>query len=301
MNDVVQYKPPLNAGGRPQAIVPQNLEEAYRLATAVCKAKMAPKGLDTPESALIAILHGLEIGLPPMTALQRIAVVNGRPTLWGDVAIALVRRSGLCENIKETTEGTGDNRAAVCEAKRRGEPGIVKRRFSVADARIAGLWNKEGPWRQYPDRMLQMRARAFCLRDLFADVLGGLYLREELDDGNSQRDPIGLPPPPANGPSAPEPPPPEPLARQELRKALQASVELADEQRADNQKPPALDLNTAEGRLTLFENMASKATTVDMLETAYDQTIKEIESSMFPPDLDEALRIFRWRKAELEG
>lgn len=198
MTNVAKIEPrersaPMMAGGAVRAIVPQSMEEAYRLATAICKAGMAPKGLDTAEKAMIAIMHGLEIGMTPMAALQRIAVVNGRPTIWGDAAIGLVRGSGLCEFVRETMAGEGDQRVAKCEAKRKGEPEAVTRTFSVADARKAGLWGKSGPWSQFPDRMLQLRARAFALRDGFADVLGGMYLREELDDQTPVRD--GAPPP----------------------------------------------------------------------------------------------------------
>lgn len=194
----IEPRPSLAAGARPTAIVPTDMDSAYRLAKAVCMAGMAPKGLDTPEKAMVAILHGLEIGLTPMAALQRIAVVNGRPTIWGDGAMGLVRGSGACEWVRERIDGTGDAMTAVCEAKRKGEPEPIVGEFSVDDAKKAGLWGKSGPWQQYPKRMLQMRARAFALRDGFADVLGGLYLREEIEDSaDPQRDtPRRAPPPP---------------------------------------------------------------------------------------------------------
>ena len=226
---VIDPRPALTAGARPMAIVPTDMDSAYRLANAVCVAGMAPKGLDTPEKAMVAIMHGLEIGLTPMAALQRIAVVNGRPTIWGDGAIGLVRGSGLCEWIKERIDGDGENRVAVCEAKRRGEPEATVRKFSVADAKQAGLWKKAGPWVQYADRMLQMRARAFALRDLFADVLGGLYIREEIEDHA---------PAAADAPRAPNvpriAPPPPPLAA-----PVDAKPELeAPTQRAAAPPPP---------------------------------------------------------------
>jgi hypothetical protein len=170
----------LMAGSRPKPIVPKSLSEAYRIAQAVCAAKMAPKGLDTPEACMIAIMHGLELGLSPLSALQRIAVINGRPTIWGDGALAIVKASGFCEAIEEWIEGDKhETLNAVCNVMRRGDIIPVERRFSVEDAKRAKLWGKPGPWSDYPKRMLQMRARAFALRDAFPDVLGGLYLTEE--------------------------------------------------------------------------------------------------------------------------
>ena len=182
-----EHRPPLQAGASVAAIVPQTMDEVFRLAKAVCAAGWAPKGMDRPESCAVAIMHGLEIGLKPLTALQRIAVVNGRPTLWGDGAMSLVRASGLCSGVDETITGTGDARTATCSAHRKGEAKAIVRTFSVADAKKAGLWGKSGPWSQYPDRMLQMRARAFALRDGFADVLGGFYMREEIEEDDDKR------------------------------------------------------------------------------------------------------------------
>lgn len=171
----------------------RTMDDAWRFSQAVCSAGMAPvvgKGgqrMD-PGQVMIAIQLGAEIGLPPMTALKNIAVFNGRPTIWGDALLALVERHGLMESIDETISGTGDQRTATCTVRRRGRSYDTVRTFSVADAKKAGLWGKPGPWQAYPDRMLQLRARGFALRDTFPDALGGFMLTEEAQDIDVEAD-----------------------------------------------------------------------------------------------------------------
>jgi hypothetical protein len=158
-------------------------DDAFRFAAMVAKSDFAPKDFrGKPESCLLAIQHGSEIGLSPMQSLQNIACINGRPSIWGDAALALCLASPVCDGIHETIEGDGDNMTAVCQTSRKGKDANVVGRFSVADAKKAGLWGKSGPWTQYPKRMLQLRARGFALRDAFPDVLKGLVTAEEAQD-----------------------------------------------------------------------------------------------------------------------
>ena len=160
-----------------------SFDDAYRFATMVAKSDFAPKDFKgKPESCLLAIQHGSEIGLSPMQSLQNIACINGRPAIWGDAALALCLASPVCDGIHELIEGDGDNMTAVCQTSRKGKDANVVGRFSVADAKRAGLWGKSGPWTQYPRRMLQLRARGFALRDAFPDVLKGLVTAEEAQD-----------------------------------------------------------------------------------------------------------------------
>jgi hypothetical protein len=141
----------------------------------VAKSDFAPKDFKgKPESCLLAIQHGSEVGLSPMQSLQSIAVINGRPTIWGDAALALVQSSSQCVYVREYTDGDGEHLTAFCEVQRRGYPQPTVAKFSVADAKKAGLWGKTGPWTQYPARMLGLRARGFALRNAFADALRGL-------------------------------------------------------------------------------------------------------------------------------
>ena len=168
---------------RASGLALESFDDAYRFAKMVAASDFAPKDFKgKPESCLLAIQHGSEVGLSPMQSLQSIACINGRPSVWGDAALALVMGSPVCEHVSEGIDGEGEQMAAICVAKRRGYEKATVVRFSVADAKKAGLWGKSGPWTQYPKRMLQLRARGFALRDAFPDVLKGLVTAEEAQD-----------------------------------------------------------------------------------------------------------------------
>lgn len=202
-----------NLAMTPTGLVLTNLDEMYRFAQYVSQSPFAPKDMRDPVSIVVAIQYGAELGLSMMAALANIAVINGKPSVYGDVMLALVRASGklqdfseglvvkvdgklACSCAKWAREGEcihsraavipfsreGEERVGVCLAHRKGsaEPGI--RTFGVVDAKVGGLWRKAGPWTTSPDRMLMFRPRGFVLRDEFGDVLKGLVSREEAMD-----------------------------------------------------------------------------------------------------------------------
>ncbi|MBW8308061.1 MAG: hypothetical protein K0M45_00205 [Candidatus Paracaedibacteraceae bacterium] len=168
---------------KPFSLVPTTLTEAVQYARLISNSSFVPTQFrGKPEDILVAIQWGAELGLPPLQSLQNIAVINGRPTLWGDAALAVVQQHHDYEWIKEfIEEDDKGNVTAVCLIKRANhEP--HRSEFSVDMAKKAGLLGRQGPWSQYPKRMLQMRARGFGLRDVFADALRGLITREEAMD-----------------------------------------------------------------------------------------------------------------------
>ena len=173
----------LSTATQPRGLALQTMADAMSFGKMVADSEFAPKDFrNKPASCVLAIQAGAEIGLSPMQALQSIAVVNGRPSIFGDAALAVVKASPVCEYVTESVEGDGESMVATCTAKRRGYPEPTVVRFSVADAKKAGLWGKSGPWSQYPRRMLQMRARGFALRDAFPDALRGMVTAEEASD-----------------------------------------------------------------------------------------------------------------------
>lgn len=169
---------PIRAG---QGVVLNNTRDALQFARFVVENRLSPN-FKTPQEAFIGLTTGIEHGFTPMQSLSAVCVINNRPCLYGDALPALVHRSGKCEYIRERIEGEGDDITAVCECKRNDQSEPVSRAFSAKDAKQAGLWGKAGPWRSYPKRMLQLRARAFALRDGFADILAGFGVAEEVQD-----------------------------------------------------------------------------------------------------------------------
>lgn len=174
--------------GRAFSLAPTSLGEAMKLAEVMAGSDMVPRDYKGKAgNVLIAVQMGAELGLQPMQAIQNIAVINGRPALWGDAALAVVSAHPECDDVVEKLDGTGEAMSATCTISRRDrEP--VSRTFSVADAKRANLWGKEGPWKTYPQRMLQMRARSWAMRDAFADALRGIGVVEEVRDIPQPRD-----------------------------------------------------------------------------------------------------------------
>ncbi|OCJ05279.1 hypothetical protein A6U87_14845 [Rhizobium sp. AC44/96] len=230
------HLPALSGGGNVLAIVPQTFEETLRIARAVCASGLAPAALigklegdDAAAAVAVAIMSGAELGLKPMVSLRSFTVINGRPALYGDGLINVVRMSGKVAYLRTGCDERGGKMVGYCEAKRL-DTGEDKRvEFSQADAERAGLWqtkavvmkwNKwdkkneekpnDSPWYRFPQRMLAWRAAGYCLRELFGDVLGGIrdeFEVREIADAEEMRN-ITPEPEVENKPTPPKPPKP---------------------------------------------------------------------------------------------
>ena len=168
------------------SLAPKNIDEAMNLASMICNSQLCPKNYQRkPEDTLVAMMMGNELGLNPLQAIQNIAVINGRPSIYGDALMALVQNHPAFGGVSESFDDS--SMTAICIVHRKGGD-KHEQRFSQADAQNAGLWGKQGPWTQYPKRMLAMRARGFALRNQFADALAGLITREEAEDMPVERE-----------------------------------------------------------------------------------------------------------------
>lgn len=157
---------------------PTTMNEAMELARIFSSSFMVPKAFQGKAAdTFVAMQYGARLGIDPLAALQNIAVINGKPSIYGDALLAVIAGRPDCEDVFE--EVTDD--MAKCVVKRRGRS-PVSRSFSMADAKKAKLWGKPGPWTDYPKRMLQMRARSWALRDAYPDALFGVSVAEEQSD-----------------------------------------------------------------------------------------------------------------------
>jgi hypothetical protein len=167
---------------RPTSFAPTSLSEAMEFSKLIANSNFVPQEYrGKPGDILVCLQMGAELGLSPLAALQSISVINGKPSVWGDGAIALVQASGLLVDHAEDVEGEGDERYGYCRMVRRGRATPYMKKFSIADAKRAGLWGRN-VWKGYPDVMLVARARSACMRAAFPDVLKGVITREEAID-----------------------------------------------------------------------------------------------------------------------
>jgi hypothetical protein len=194
-------------------ILPRNINEATQYASGLIAANIVPdafryndkearelgdptlKGQPNKSLILMGVLKCLEIGVAPQTGLAGLLPLNGRFTVWGDLAASLVQRTGKVKNQTVSWFGSAIDESAPlgdwpkdagCEVRywREGQDQPYVGRFTIRDAERANLWMNQykKPWVMYPKRMLFNRARAFALRDGFSDGLMGLSIAEEVMD-----------------------------------------------------------------------------------------------------------------------
>lgn len=178
----IQHKQPV---GLRKKFEPNSFQELLLFSDRLARTNFVPKNYrGKPNDIFCAIQMGAELGLSPMLSLQNIAVINDKPSIYGDAMLAICKASPLCESIEEYLDGDQsqiNTLTAICKVRRRGFKNEITSSFSWKDAEKAGL-TKRGVWLSYPKRMLQMRARGFALRDAFPDLLNGMITREEAND-----------------------------------------------------------------------------------------------------------------------
>lgn len=168
----------------------RTIEDHFRVAKLLLDSKMLPAQYNTESKIMVGVQYALELGLKPLNALRQIAVIQGTPSLYGDLPLSLAMNSGLLESIEEYYVDKDMNRIDHdSSAEVFGHTTVVVRKgmkphystFTMADKAKAGL---NGPtWNKFPKDMLKYRSRARALKDKFPDVLNGIAIKEYDFDG----------------------------------------------------------------------------------------------------------------------
>ena len=187
MTEVIRWEPPA-----PRDVVDGwvgVLVQVEELSRVIAGTEFVPTAFrGRPAAVGAAILAGREIGIGPMTSLQHLHVIEGRPSMSAQLMRALVQAAGHRIRVVEST-----STRCVLAGQRRGDDEGTTVTFTMDDAKQAGL-DRRPNWAKYPRAMLVARATGELCRLIFADVLGGITLTVEeageiADDWQEPSDP----------------------------------------------------------------------------------------------------------------
>jgi hypothetical protein len=165
------------AASKPQ-ITQNEFQMILQLAPTMHAARLF--GTKSPEQAAAIMIKGYELGFSLTASFEFIHVIEDKPSLSPKGALAMILNSPLKEKveIKDEVDATGKPIACTVTMKRKGEnPYTV--RFSMEDARKAGLVKPNSGWEKYPANMCKWRAVGFCADIVFPDVIGGTKRADE--------------------------------------------------------------------------------------------------------------------------
>ena len=154
------------------------VREVAKLSDHVANTDFVPRELRGNAPAIAAaVLYGRELGMPPMTSLQGVAMVKGRPSLYAETMRALILQAGHELHIEEATESR-----CVIQGRRKGSERWTTATWTMEDARRAGIAGAGSNYGKYPRQMLLARASVELARMIFADVIHGMRGVEEMMD-----------------------------------------------------------------------------------------------------------------------
>ena len=171
----------------------------------------------TQAQAMVKVMAGAELGLPPFASMSGIHIVQGKPVLGANLIATMVKNSGRYDyRIKHL-----DDRACVLSWYENGKP-VGEAGFTIEEANAAGLTNKP-TWKAYASDMLFARALTRGARRYAPGIFGGapIYTPDEMgvdtdEDGHViEGQVVTVAPEPLAKPAAPEPEP-GPLPDDEL-------------------------------------------------------------------------------------
>lgn len=205
-------EPPAPAPTGPRVPVsfdPQNADEMWRYAQMLARSTLLPRSFydrDDKEKrhARIADVHfvlmkGQALNLHPMVSIGNINIIDGKAEIGAALMVSLCLRSGLCEYFELVKS---DERSATFATKRVGGRREIEFTYTIEEADQMGLldkgktdWAKENnQWRKQPRTMLRRRCQSMLAREVYPDIVMGLYDHDELGEMRSRELAMGIDP-----------------------------------------------------------------------------------------------------------
>jgi hypothetical protein len=129
--------------------------------------------------AITIAIKGRELGLPTLQSFNSITVIKGKPCLSAELMLALVY--SRVAGAKVTFLTAPEKAHEECEVEmQRANGNPQKFKFSMDDAKRAGLLSAGSAWSKYPQAMLRARVISAGCRAVFPDAIMGCYTPEEL-------------------------------------------------------------------------------------------------------------------------
>ena len=162
-----------------------SFEFAQRQAKSLCESDLVPKSYQGQKglpNCLVAIEMSKRMNLSPLTVMQNLNIIHGRPTWSAQFISSQIMGCGRFDNFEYLVKGEGETLEVQCIAKRIADQKLIKgTAVSMKMARLEG-WTKNPKYTSMPELMLRNRAATFFGRQYIPDLLLGVQTSEEVVD-----------------------------------------------------------------------------------------------------------------------
>lgn len=164
-------------------IVSDDFDTLQRMSMALYKSGYF-QNVKNEAQAIVKVMAGAELGLPPFASMAGIHIVQGKPVLGSNIIATLVKN----DHRYDYRIGVADDAECVLLWYEHGKQ-VGKSEFTIEEAKRAGLTSKDN-WKKYPSDMLFARAISRGARRFAPGIFGGapVYTPDEL---NVDEDPDG--------------------------------------------------------------------------------------------------------------
>lgn len=184
-------------------------DNAQRMAKALSSSTLVPKeyqGQQGLANSLIALEMSGRMRLSPLTVMQNMSIIHGRPSWSSSFLIAMVNESGKFTPLRFIFDNDDAPTWCYAEAKDKASGEVLRgEKITLELAKKEGWSTKNGSkWQTMPGQMLRYRAASFWTRVYYAQATLGIMTQEEAIDVEQVSVELSAPTEPVK--------PPEPIA-----------------------------------------------------------------------------------------